>query len=355
MSRVATRRLLAASATLDAADRALLNIWVHRGLDDGALARMTGLHEAAVDARRVRIVTHLSATLGLPPETIRGALDEIAASADARPIAAVATPTDLADAPVANGALASEVAGTSAGPDLAAPAEVATPSADGSTPPATVTPGADLAAPPPSGGTPHTDAAASAAEEPAGGSASRRRRWLGGLPLIAIVVVVVLIVSLGSGGSGHDTGHSPRRAPAAAGAAAPAGTASPAPPSPTATANRSPGDPLVVLSGGPAHATGTALATGRRSHLRLHLSVSNLPAASHGHYEIWLYDSIIYARDLGRLPSGVSHLTLRLPPNARRFHWIDISFQPPGVVFHSGESLLRSANPLFGKAGARRP
>lgn len=324
MSRVATRRLLDASATLDAADRALLNIWLNRGMNDVALARMTGLDEATVVARRVRIVTHLSATLSLPPDTIRGALDEIAASAEARPIA-----------------------------------EGTPPSANGTPPPTTPTPSADLAGPPSPGGTPRADAAASAAEpaaEPAADSAAgdstSRRRWLWGLPLTAIVVAVALIVSLGSGGSGRN--HSSRRAPATTRPAAPAGTAAPVPPR-TATAARPAGDPLVVLAGGPAHATGTAQVAGKRSHLRLHLSVSNLPPAKHGHYEIWLYDSIIYARDLGRLRAGVSHVSLQLPPNAPRFRWIDISFQPPGLVFHSGGSLLRSPNPLFKKAGVPGP
>ena len=111
----------------------------------------------------------------------------------------------------------------------------------------------------------------------------------------------------------------------------------------------------MLLSGGPRARHRDRHGHRKRSHLRLHLSVSNLPAISHGHYEIWLYDSLIYARDLGRLRTGVSHLSLRLPPNAPRFRWIDISFQPPGVVFHSGGSLLRSSNPLFRKAGARRP
>jgi hypothetical protein len=316
MSRVATRRLLDAAATLDAADRALLDIWLNRGLDDVELARMTGLDEATVLARRVRIVTHLSATLGLPPEEIRGALDEIGASAEALPIA-----------------------------------EVTAPSTNGSASPATVTPSADFAGPP-SGGTPRADAAASPAEAPAGDSLSRRRRWLWALPLTAIVVVA-LIVSLGSGGSRRH--HSPRRVPAAARAAAPAGTPSPAPASSSAAAARAAGDPLVVLAGGPAHATGTARVAGRQSHLRLYLSVSDLPAAAHGHYEVWLYNSIIYAHDLGRLRAGVSQLSVRLPPNALRFHWIDISFQPPGAVFHSGESLLRSPNPVFRKAGAPSP
>jgi hypothetical protein len=115
---------------------------------------------------------------------------------------------------------------------------------------------------------------------------------------------------------------------------------------------RSSGDPLVALPGGPAHATGAVAVTGTRPSLKLNLSVSGLPAPANGHYEIWLYDSIIYARGLGRLPAGVSHVVVTLPANASRFRWIDISFQPTGAVFHSGESLLRAANPLFKKARA---
>jgi len=77
--------------------------------------------------------------------------------------------------------------------------------------------------------------------------------------------------------------------------------------------------------------------------------VSNLPPASHGHYEVWLYDSLVSSEGLGSLRTGVTRLSLRVPANARRYPWIDISFQPLGNVFHSGESVMRSANPLFGK------
>ena len=112
-------------------------------------------------------------------------------------------------------------------------------------------------------------------------------------------------------------------------------------------------DPLVALAGDQDHATGTVRTIGKGQHLKLYLTVSNLPAASHGHYEMWLYDSLIYAEPLGRLRTGVTHVSLRLPGNADRFRWIDISLQPPGQVFNSGESMLRSANPVFRKAKAR--
>jgi hypothetical protein len=90
---------------------------------------------------------------------------------------------------------------------------------------------------------------------------------------------------------------------------------------------------MVALPGGPAHATGTVLVSRRRSHPTLDLSVSDLPAVSHGHYEVWLYDSVVNSQALGPVGTRESHLSLRLPGNARRFHWIDISVQPAGRVF----------------------
>jgi hypothetical protein len=290
VSRLATRRLIDASATLDAADRALLNIWVNRGLDDAALARMTGMSEETIAGRRTRIVEHLSAVLGLPAQDVRGALIEIVASPEVPPN----TPTPNGDAR----------------PEL-------------------VTPSANGTSSPPSGDTPDTDTMAAAAPETGTGSSSRRRpgRW-SGLALLVMVVAVVLVVSLGSSGSGHRPGPATR------------------PTSESAQTVPS-GQALVALPGGSGHATGTAVITGRSPNLRLNLSVRNLSPASHGHYEVWLYDSLTYSEALGRLRTGVTNVSLRLPRDAHRYHWIDISLQPVGQVFHSGESVMRSANPLF--------
>jgi hypothetical protein len=108
----------------------------------------------------------------------------------------------------------------------------------------------------------------------------------------------------------------------------------------------------VALPGGPAQATGSVLVSRKRSHPKLDLSVRDLPAVSNGHYQVWLYDSMVTSEPLARLRTGVTHLSLRLPANARRYQWIDISVQPTGHVFHSGESVLRSANPLFASAAA---
>jgi hypothetical protein len=274
---LATSRLIDAGATLDAGDRALLNLWVKRGLGDADVARMTGVSEETIADRRDRIVEHLSAVLGEAPEDVRSELDEV---------------------------------------------ELVTPSANG--------------------------AAAAAAERSAQASSWRghpRRTALA--LLLTLLVAVVLVVVLTSGGSGR-----PRVGPSPPAVASTQTVPATSPASPSPAASTKPGAALVALSGGPAHAAGRVAITGSGAGREISVSVSDLPPASDGHYEVWLYDSLTYSEALGRLRNGVTHVSFGLPANATRFHWIDISFQPVGHVYHSGESLLRSANPLFGKAAS---
>ena len=80
-------------------------------------------------------------------------------------------------------------------------------------------------------------------------------------------------------------------------------------------------------------------------HLKLNLTVKGLPAARAGHYEVWLYNSVIDSQPIGRLRNGHRRLTARLPANVRHYRWIDLSFQPVGEINHSGESELRASNP----------
>jgi hypothetical protein len=60
---------------------------------------------------------------------------------------------------------------------------------------------------------------------------------------------------------------------------------------------------------------------------------------------VWLYNTVVDSRALARLRNGHRRLAARLPHGARHYRWIDISFQPIGVVYHSGESVLRASNP----------
>ncbi len=191
-------------------------------------------------------------------------------------------------------------------------------------------------------------------------------RWRGvplvlGLVLVAIVAIILVSV-LGSGSAKHPR-LAARPAPSSTPTAPAPAPTTPAPPSPvrspSPTAPPPPSHSLGALPGGLGHATGTVLLLGPRRHLRLRLTVRHLPAVHGGHYEVWLYNSILDSDPLARLGSGVTKVTLRLPSNAPRFRWIDVSFQPTGLVNHSGESVLRAANPatarkLPKKRSARR-
>ena len=103
--------------------------------------------------------------------------------------------------------------------------------------------------------------------------------------------------------------------------------------------------PLAGLPGGLVRASGSVKLSGPVKHLKLTLTVRGLPSAQAGHYEVWLYNSVLDSQPLVRLRNGHRHLTANLPHGARHYRWIDISFQPIGVVNHSGESVLRASNP----------
>jgi hypothetical protein len=77
---IATTRLIAAAASLDPVGRALLNLWIRRGLSDAQLAHLAGLTPGAVTNRKLDIVEHLSTALGLPPYEIVAALGRITRS-----------------------------------------------------------------------------------------------------------------------------------------------------------------------------------------------------------------------------------------------------------------------------------
>jgi hypothetical protein len=74
-----TTTLIDASATLDPADRALLNLWVNRGLGDDELAELSHLSVGVITARRHSIVERLSANLELSPQYVSDSLQQLAA------------------------------------------------------------------------------------------------------------------------------------------------------------------------------------------------------------------------------------------------------------------------------------
>ena len=168
-----------------------------------------------------------------------------------------------------------------------------------------------------------TDGAAAAepiapvGHEPATTEGKRRSPLAVLLPLLVLVALVAGFVLLTSGGDDED----------------------PQPQQQAQTPDRPAGDDgaepqrtrLTSLGG---RARGTATIDGDTLRLR----VRGLPAGTH---EVWLYDSVIDARSIGRLSKNGT-LSTKLPRNARDYEYLDVSSEPAdGNPNHSGQSLLR--------------
>jgi hypothetical protein len=165
-----------------------------------------------------------------------------------------------------------------------------------------------------------------APERPARRRQERRSRRPLLLALLAAAAVVLVIV-LASGGGDDEN---------AASSSAPSKPQSkPAKP----TAKPAPGANEVKLTAvaGAAGASGSAsLVDGGK---RLRLDVTGLPQ---GAYEVWLYDSVIDARSIGRQTGTKIALDAKLPANATHYRYVDVSREPSdGNPNHSGESVLR--------------
>jgi hypothetical protein len=311
MTRVATPRLIGAAATLDASDRALVNMWMHRGLDDAAVARLAGVTEETIAHRRARIIEQLSGELGLPAEDVGAALSEITAppGPNGLPPSAPSAPAHERTAPPDESAAAARAAGVEAA-------------------------GVNRVA-------------VAGQGRPLEGAAAIRRRRLGpgAVALLVVAAAIALVVVVTSGSSTPVRRHVPASRPlqSVTRSATSASSRVAAP-----TAGKSPGNALVPLAGGPAGVTGSVRVSRGRPHPILSVTVRGLPQAAHGHYEVWLYNSLVYSEPVGRIDAPADSVSFRLRANANRYHSIDISFQPVGAVFDSGESVLRAANPLFG-------
>ena len=318
MTTVASQRLIDAAAALAPADRALLNLLVTRGLDNDSLARLSRMTAAAIVARRERMVHRLSDELGLPADQVRGRLVKLA----------VAPPQPRSDAEP-------------------------------------VTPLNGNGARPPAGGP--LDAAPG---QPGPSPQRSKRKLLVSAAVAGLGIAATVAVLLTSATAKHARG-----APATVSTpfASTASTLTQAPPAlittpahPAAPAHHranhrraahrqsrgvhhsaaaSRAQPLTILPGATAKATGSVALAGTASHPRLVLKITGRIAATDGHYEAWLYNSILDSAPLVRLRMGVASFNVALPRGYRRYHWIDISFQPPGLVNDSGQSVMRASVP----------
>jgi hypothetical protein len=181
-----------------------------------------------------------------------------------------------------------------------------------------------------------------------------KRKLLVTAAVAGLGIAAVVIVLLGSASTKHAR-HAPVTSstataptPSTLTAAGPAAITTPAHPKqpghdrPAAGAYR---QRLATLPGGALHAAGSVALAGTAAHPRLTLQITGLIGAHNGHYEAWLYNSILDSVPLIRLRYGVANFTVALPRDYRRYQWIDISFQPPGMVNDSGESVMRASLP----------
>jgi hypothetical protein len=156
--------------------------------------------------------------------------------------------------------------------------------------------------------------------EPLGERRSRKGRLLA---LVGLLVVIAALIALISGGD--DDSDKP--------AANSADHKQQTPPPPATDK----GVALKSLGGG--SGSGHVAATGDG---RLVITLKGLPKPD-GTYQVWLYNGIIDALALGTFREGNGRLEVRLPANADRYRYLDVSLEPADSNRnHSGASVLRA-------------
>jgi hypothetical protein len=173
--------------------------------------------------------------------------------------------------------------------------------------------------------------------EPADPGRRRSPRPLLLVVLAAAAVVLVVILASSGGSDQKNTAAKPAPTPPAKPTAS-----KPAKPKPARPATPAPG-PRVALAAmtGAGRAGGTAALTAGGK--RLALDVTGLPARK-GAYQVWLYNSVIDSHSLVTVTGSTVKVDLKLPANAGRYRYVDISFEPKdGNPNHSGASVLRVA------------
>jgi hypothetical protein len=278
---------------LDPGSRALLDLSLHRGLDDGEIADLLGSDAEYVSTSRDAAIEQLAADLGM-----RGDADELREALADMPEGAWRRP-----APTRGGHTAD-----------VQPAEAQT--GDGS--------GSESNGHAPVADLPHVRVS-----RPDAGRGTAPRRRLLALVLAGAAAIVLVIVLASSGGGSKSTSTPKAPAPARPAAAAPTSSPSPAP--------AAKGGAALSALAPSSSAKGTARLRGRR----LTLSVSGL-AAPAGSYEVWLYNDQIDAVPVTSFRSGSTTVSATLPQSPAGYRYLDVSLEPAdGNPNHSGQSVLR--------------
>jgi hypothetical protein len=291
-----------ALGVLDPANRALLDLSLRRGMRPEEISDLLGTDPESVIVAREQALEQLAAELGMADvseiDDVRVRLAELPAEAWTPP-----PPDDPEPAGKANDRPALSLADA----EEEKPARAAEPA------------------------------------EPAAPRPGRSRRPLM-LAVLAAAAVVLVVVLASSGGSDQkNTAATPAPTPKPV-SSKPATPKPPAPAKPTRPAKPAAATgPRVALAAvfGGGGASGTAALAGGGK--RLVLDVSGLPARK-GAYQVWLYNSVIDAKSLATEAGTNVKVDLKLPPNAGRYRYLDISFEPKdGNPNHSGASVLRVA------------
>jgi len=325
---IPTRRLIAATAELDPASRAMLNLWLHRGLSDAQIADFIGATPEGVAARREALVDALSIELDVAPEEVHETVDQLAGRRGGQ---------------AGSGAVPAETGAVSpAERDKSVPSEESESAAPAQEP--TVTDPGSVAPPGPA-----ESEAAEPTEAPDGAGAPavghrRRLPWtvllIVALSLLALLLLVsVLLTGPGRSSPAPKSARSVHPVPRARTGPAPS-SAVPrrAPAARTPTALR-----LRPVPGAAPTGTGVATLSRRAGATRLHLVVRGLaPLRRATVYGVWLYNSVLDVAPLAVLLRPMGTADVRLPRTFRRYRFIDVSVQRVTSYFHSGQSVLRA-------------
>jgi hypothetical protein len=267
---------------LDAEDRALLELSVVREVSDEDIAGLLGVDAGRIEERREDALHRLAGLLG---ETDDGGIEWITDTMRQLPVSRWREDAD----PEHRGLPEDLVAEPRPAPQEAA---------------AVATPGDE--------------------EQPRAWN-SVRPAFLGALVIAALVALVVSLANNDdseSTSSGGSTGAS------------------------TGTSQGAPGHPATLgrVTSSPGSGTVDVARSGRTATLKL--SVKGLPSPPHGGYVVWLYNSITDAHSLGGALRGTFTTESPLPPDYRRYRFIDVSREPAdGNRNHSGLSVLRAPLP----------
>jgi hypothetical protein len=165
------------------------------------------------------------------------------------------------------------------------------------------------------------------------GARRRRSVWpaLLGLLLLAGVIVVIALAAGGAGGNGDEEGSG-----GATQAQSEETGGSTPPPEPEGHEG---GVQFEPVGGG--NADGRARLTDGGE--RIVVQVRGLPSPPNGgHYEVWLYSSLIESSSVGRSRQPVVQVDEKLPPDWQDYKFVDISVEAAdGNAGHSGQSVAR--------------